>query len=134
MKITKQARHEARQLFRSCQVSGLLDDNRVRQTVRLVIEQKPRGFLPILSQFERLVKLDVARRAARIESAAPLTPAFQAQLQADLTRTYGAGLNFTFTANPALLGGTRIQVGGDVYDGSVQARLNALQESFGKNL
>jgi len=28
----------------------------------------------------------------------------------------------------------RIQVGGDVYDGSVQARLTALQESFSKNL
>jgi F-type H+-transporting ATPase subunit delta len=134
MKITKQSRHEARQLLRSCQVNGLLDDNRVRETVRLVIAQKPRGFLPVLSQFERLVKLDVARRSARIESAAALAPDFQAQLQADLTRTYGAGLNFTFTQNPALLGGVRIQVGGDVYNGSLQARLTALQESFSKSL
>jgi F-type H+-transporting ATPase subunit delta len=130
MKITKQARHEARQLFRSCLVNGLLDDNRVRQSVGLVIAQKPRGFLPILSQFERLVKLDLARRTAKIESAAALPPPFQAQLQADLVRTYGAGLNFIFTQNPALLGGVRIQVGGDVYNGSVQARLTALQESF----
>jgi F-type H+-transporting ATPase subunit delta len=130
MKISKQARHEARQLFRTCLVNGLLDDNRVRQTVGLVIAQKPRGFLPILSQFERLVKLDVARRTAKIESAAPLTLQFQAQLQADLARNYGAGLNFVFTLNPALLGGVRIQVGGDVYDGTVQARLTALQESF----
>ncbi|MGA3180890.1 MAG: F0F1 ATP synthase subunit delta [Verrucomicrobiota bacterium] len=134
MKITKQARHEARQLFRSCQVNGLLEDNRVREAVRLVIEQKPRGFLPVLSQFERLVKLEVARRTARIESATALPAAFQAQLQADLARTYGGGLNFIFTQNPALLGGVRIQVGGDVYDGSVQARLTALQESFSKNL
>jgi F-type H+-transporting ATPase subunit delta len=134
MKITKQARHEARQLFRSCQVNGLLEDNRVREAVRLVIEQKPRGFLPVLSQFERLVKLEVARRTARIESATALPAAFQAQLQADLARTYGGGKNFIFTQNPALLGGVRIQVGGDVYDGSVQARLTALQESFSKNL
>ena len=134
MKITKQARHEARQLFRSCQVNGLLEDNRVREAVRLVIEQKPRGFLPVLSQFERLVKLEVARRTARIESATALPAAFQAQLQADLGRTYGGGVNFIFTQNPALLGGARIQVGGDVYDGSVQARLTALQESFSKNL
>jgi F-type H+-transporting ATPase subunit delta len=130
MKITKQARHEARQLFRSCQINGLLDDNRTRQTVSLVIERKPRGYLPILSQFQRLVKLDVARRTARIESATALSPQFQAQVQADLVRTYGAGLNFIFTENPALLGGVRIQVGGDVYNGSVQARLTALQESF----
>jgi F-type H+-transporting ATPase subunit delta len=130
MKISKQARHQARQLFRGCLVNGLLDDNRVRQTMRLVIERKPRGVVPILSQFERLVKLGVARRTAKIESAAALSPQFQARLQADLARIYGGGLDFIFTQNPALLGGVRIQVGGDVYNGSVQARLTALQESF----
>ena len=130
MKITKQARHEARQLFRTCLINGLLDENRVRQAVRLVIERKPRGCLPLLAQFQRLVQLDTARRAARIESAAALPPRFQAQVQADLARSYGGGLNFTFTQDPALLGGVRIQVGGDVYDGSVQARLDALRESF----
>ena len=51
-------------------------------------------------------------------------------MRADLARAYGAGLDFTFTANPALLGGLRVQVGGDVYDGSVQARLAALQGKF----
>ena len=35
-----------------------------------------------------------------------------------------------FAQNPALIGGMRIKVGSDVYDGSVQARLAALQESF----
>jgi F-type H+-transporting ATPase subunit delta len=108
----------------------LLDDDRVRQAVRLVAERKPRGYMAALSQFLRLVKLDVARRTARIESAAPLSPEFQAQTQAVLDRRYGAGLYFTFAQNPALLGGVRIQVGGDVYDGSVQGRLAALQESF----
>jgi F-type H+-transporting ATPase subunit delta len=130
MKISKQARHDARQLFHSCQTDGLLDENRVRQTVKLVVEKKPRGYVAVLSQFERLVKLDVARHTAKIESAGPLSPQYQAQLRADLARTYGAGLSFVFTENPALLGGVRIQVGGDVYNGSVQARLTALQESF----
>ena len=32
--------------------------------------------------------------------------------------------------NPALLGGLRIKVGSDVYDGSVQGRLENLVESF----
>jgi F-type H+-transporting ATPase subunit delta len=129
MKISKQARHEARQLFRSCQAGGLLDENRVRQAVRVIAERKPRGYAAVLSQFQRLVKLDVARHTARIESASALPPPFQAQVQADLTRRYGVGLSFVFVQNPALLGGVRIQVGGDVYDGSVQARLAALQES-----
>jgi F-type H+-transporting ATPase subunit delta len=130
MKISKQARHDARQLFKSCLVGGLLDENKVRQTVNAVAQQKPRGYMAVLSQFERLVKLDVVKHTAQIESAAPLSPQFQAQVRADLSRTYGPGLNYVFSQNPALLGGVRIQVGGDVYNGSVQARLAALQESF----
>jgi F-type H+-transporting ATPase subunit delta len=129
MKISKQARHEARQLFQSCQAGGLLDENRVREAVRLVAERKPRGYMAVLTQFLRLLKLDVTRHTAKIESAAALSPQFQAQVQADLTRRYGGGLNFNFAQNPVLLGGVRVQVGGDVYDGSVQARLAALRES-----
>jgi F-type H+-transporting ATPase subunit delta len=32
--------------------------------------------------------------------------------------------------NPALIGGMRIQVSSDVYDGSVRAGLESLQKSF----
>ena len=130
MKISKQARRDAKELFRSCQVNGLLDESRARQAVQRVIEGKPRGYFAILNQFQRLVKLDLDRRTARVESPAPLSPELQARLQASLTRTYGPGLNISFSQNPALLGGLRVKVGSDVYDGSVQARLAALQESF----
>jgi F-type H+-transporting ATPase subunit delta len=130
MKITKQARRDAKQLFNSCQISGLLDENRARQVVTTVIDRKPRGYLGILSHFERLLKLDVARRTAKIESATPLDTGLQASVLANLNRVYGAGLNVSFTQNPALIGGLRVQVGSDVYDGSVQARLKSLGENF----
>jgi len=130
MKISKQARRDARQLLRACMANAVLDDNRVRQAVQSVIRDKPRGYLAVLTQFQRLVRLETARRTARVESATPLTASFQSQLQAELSRKYGAGLSFVFVENPALLGGLRIQVGGDVYNGSVQGRLAALQERF----
>ena len=130
MKITKQARRDAKQLFRSCQVSGLLDESRVRQVVQQVIARQPRGYVGILSHFQRLVKLDIARRTATVESAIPLPAALQQSVLANLTRLYGAGLNTSFAQNPALIGGLRVQVGSDVYDGSVQARLAALGEKF----
>jgi F-type H+-transporting ATPase subunit delta len=130
MKISKQARRDARQLLRACMANAVLDDNRVRQAVQSVIHDKPRGYLAVLTQFQRLVRLETARRTARVESATPLSPQFQSQLQADLSRKYGSGLSFVFMENPALLCGLRIQVGGDVYDGSVQGRLAALQECF----
>ncbi len=130
MTISKQARREAQQLFRSCQVDGLLEGERVRRVVLQVIAAKPRGYLAILSHFKRLVKLDLERRSARIESAVPLTAELQASVENNLARLYGAGLNLSFAQNPALIGGLRIKVGSDVYDSTVQGRLAALQESF----
>jgi F-type H+-transporting ATPase subunit delta len=130
MKISKQVRREAKELFRACVVNGLMDESRVRLAVQEVVKTKPRGYVGILSHFQRLVKLEVQRRTARIESAVPLDTSIQGQVQAGLTRHYGAGLSIAFAQNPALLGGLRIQVGSDVFDGSVQARLAALAESF----
>jgi len=130
MKISKQARRDAKQLFRGCVVNGLLDENRVRQIVQQIAAKKPRGYLAILSHFQRLVKLDVERRTARIESATPVQPEMQARVNEELNRLYGEGLSISFAENPALIGGLRIKAGSDVFDGSVQARLNALAESF----
>jgi F-type H+-transporting ATPase subunit delta len=130
MKISKQARRDAKQLFRSCIKNGLLDESRVRQAVAAVIAQKPRGFVSILSQLQRLVKLDLDRRTAVVESATVLSPEQKAAVDADLNRRYGAGLNISYSQNPALIGGLRIQVGSDVYDGSVQGRLENLREAF----
>jgi F-type H+-transporting ATPase subunit delta len=130
VKVTKQARREAKELFRSCLVKGVLDENRVRTAVQKTIELKPRGYVAILSHFQRLVRLELDRRSAKVESATPLAADLQASIQANLSRLYGAGLNISFAQNPALLGGLRIKVGSDVYDGSIQARLAALEQSF----
>src|SRR6266852_3402952 len=115
MKVSKQAKRESKALFRGCLANGRLDEERVRQTVRLVLELKPRDYLAILGHFQRLVKLDLDRRSARIESAAALPSDLQATVQAGLARVYGPGLNFSFGQNAALLGGMRIKVGSDVY-------------------
>jgi F-type H+-transporting ATPase subunit delta len=130
MKTPKQARRAAAQLFRLCQVNGLLDEARARQVLQKLVAAKPRGYLATLSYFRRLLRLDSARHTAQVQSAQPLAPDLQAGVQAGLARVYGAGLNVSFAANPALIGGMRIQVGSDVYDGSVEARLAALEQSF----
>ncbi|HEY3862938.1 MAG TPA: F0F1 ATP synthase subunit delta [Verrucomicrobiae bacterium] len=128
MKISKQARRDARELFRTCVVRDALDEARARQAVAAVIRAKPRGYIAILSHFERLIRLELARRTATIESAQALPPEVRDGIQTDLARQYGPGLAFQFKQNPELIGGTRIQVGGDVYNGSIQGRLAALRE------
>ena len=130
MKVTKQARREGKQLFRLCLVNGLIEEKRARQVVQQIVAAKPRGYLATLSYFQRLVELDCARHTAKIESALALPADLQASVQAGLARVYGPGLTASFAENPALIGGMRIRVGSDVYDGSVQGRLAALEQSF----
>lgn len=130
MKISKQARRDAKALFQACKVNGVLDEARVRSAVSVVIERKPRGHVAILHHFQRLVKLDLDRRTARVENAVETSPELMSSIQANLERRYGAGLSVSFWINPALLGGLRVKVGSDVYDGSVKARLDALQASL----
>ena len=130
MKAGKQIRREAKDLFRATVVNGIMDDTRVRAVVREVLEKKPRGFIAILEHFKRLVKLEQDRRAARVESAVALTPEQQSGVSSNLQRIYGQGLNITFAQNPALIGGLRVRVGSDVYDGSIAARLQNIEENF----
>lgn len=130
MKIPKQAQREARELLRSCRVDGKLEEGRVRQAVDAVLAGKPRRYLAVLSQFRRLVKLELGRRTAQVESPAPLAAGLQDAYRARLEARYGAGLIFSFAVNPALLGGVRVRVGSDVYDGSVAGRLAMLAEDF----
>ncbi len=130
MRITRQARREAKRLWEACLVDGRLEEERVRASVRETIEKKPRHYLPVLVHFARLVRLALAERQARVESAVPLGPALQAGVQEHLTRLYGPGLDWVFGEKPELIGGLRVQVGSDVYDGSIRSRLEALGERF----
>jgi F-type H+-transporting ATPase subunit delta len=127
MKANRKVKRAARQLFRRCLVDGVLDEGRARQVARGIAASRRRGALAILSDFQRLVRLDSERHTALVESATPLMPDMRAGIQAGLTRTYGPGVEATFAENPALIGGMRIKVGSDVYDDSVRARLAALE-------
>ncbi len=130
MKTGRQTRRDAKRLFRLCFVNGHLDEARTRQIVQRVIEAHRRNSSVLLSHLRYLVKLETARNTAQIESAAPLPADLRSSIQDDLVRTYGPGIKTAFLENPVLIGGMRIRVGSDVYDGSVLAGLKALEKRF----
>jgi F-type H+-transporting ATPase subunit delta len=130
MKISKQSRRDGKALFNVCRVNGVLDEGKVRQVLIEVVARKPRGYVATLNQFHRLVKLDIARRAAVVESATQLAPAIQESVRRQLAARHGAGLDLSFKVNPAVIGGLKVRVGSDIYDGTVAGRLAALESSF----
>ena len=126
MNATRKARRTARSLFRLCLVNDQLDAARVRQVAERVARSGHRGSLAVLAGFQRMVRLQLERRRAFVESAAPLPEDLRDDVRANLARLYGAGLETSFSENPALIAGMRIRVGSDVFDGSVRARLASI--------
>ena len=127
MKISKDARRTARQLFRLCMENGRLNEERVREVVRKLIESKPRGYVAMLEAFAGQVRAEVESQRAIVESATTLDEAMQSELRAGLTKKYNREMNLEFQVVPELLGGIRVKVGSDVWDGTVKARLESLK-------
>lgn len=126
MKINKEIRQISRDLLRSSFTDGQLDEGRVGAMVKSLIEKKPRNYLAILDNYKRLLRLEIEKRTATIETASQLAPDAGQQIVENLKRRYGMDLTTNFVVNPELLGGMRIRVGSDVWDSSVRNRLQRL--------
>lgn len=126
MKINKEIRQVSRELLRSSFTDGQLDQGRIAQMVKWLIDKKPRNYVAILDNFKRLLRLEIEKRTATIETATTLAPEAGQQIVENLKRRYGMDLTTNFVVNPELLGGMRIRVGSDVWDSSVRNRLQRL--------
>jgi F-type H+-transporting ATPase subunit delta len=130
MASTRKTKRLARRLYRLTLRDGMVDEGRARQITRRLAESGQRGSLQVVDDFLRLVRLDLERHTAVVESAEPLPADLRADVAASLAKTYGSGIAASFSVNPALIGGMRVKVGSDVYDGSVRGRLAAIEARF----
>ncbi|MGC1479232.1 MAG: F0F1 ATP synthase subunit delta [Chthoniobacterales bacterium] len=130
MKISKEARRTSREVFNACLNDGRLDPGKVRAYSDGLIEAKPRGYTQILKEFARLIRLELGKRHAVVESAAPLEGPAAEQIDNDLRTRFGNDLTFEHRVTPSLLGGLRVQVGSDVWDGTVLNRLQQLKQKL----
>ncbi len=127
MKIPKEARKLSRSLFRASFAQGRLDQAKVQQAVAGLIAGKPRHYLSAIKNLQRLIRMELDRRHAVIESAVALDPQTSNAITGDLKARYGSDLTFEFKTNPELIGGVRIKLGSDVWDGSVRGRLHKIE-------
>jgi F-type H+-transporting ATPase subunit delta len=130
MKISKEARRLARQMFRASLTNGRLDRTSVTKATDMVIAGKPRHYLQALKEFARLIRLESARRHAIIQSATALDAGEAETIAARVHTNFGSDITTEFQVNPTLLGGLRVQVGSDVWDGSVRNRLDLITQQL----
>ena len=130
MKVNKEIRQLSREMLRASFTDGQIDRGKITSLVQSLIAKKPRRYLDILQYYKRLVRLEIAKRHARIESSTQVSPETSARIVENLKKTRGRDLTTEFVVNPELLGGVRIRVGSDVWDGSVRDRLERLQKQL----
>ena len=130
MKINKEIRRLSRGMLRASFTDGELDPGRIDSLVDSLIARKPRHYIEVLKNFRRLLRLELEKRRARIETASEADSAIRSELVANLKKKYGSDLTTEFVVNPQLLGGMRIRVGSDVWDGTVRNRLERLEQQL----
>ena len=130
MKINKEIRQLSRKMLRASFTDGQLDPGRVASLVDSLIAQKPRNYIGVLKNYRRLLRLELEKRQATIETASEVDPTIRSEIMANLKTKYGNDLATEFHVDPQLLGGMRIRVGSDVWDGSVRNRLERLQHEL----
>ena len=130
MKINKEIRQLSREMLRGSFTDGQLDPGRIASLVDSLMARKPRNYINVLKNYRRLLRLELEKRRATVETASPVDSAISSELSANLKQKYGNDLTTQFVVNPELLGGMRIRVGSDVWDGTVRSRLERLQQEL----
>jgi F-type H+-transporting ATPase subunit delta len=130
MKINKEVRQLSREILRASFTDGQLDRGKIASLVQSLIAKKPRHYIHILHYYKRLLRLEIEKRHAKIESAMPLAPETATAVVDRLKKKYGADLTSEFAVDPTLLGGVRVRVGSDVWDGTLRNRLQRLEQQL----
>jgi F-type H+-transporting ATPase subunit delta len=109
-------------------VSALLARKAAPETVRLASQAatSPRG-MRTEQVLEGYVEAAAARRrqlVAHVVAALPLTEAQRTRLSAALQRQYGHPIRLNVDIDPDVVGGLRVEVGGEVLDGTVSNRID----------
>ena len=82
-----------------------------------------------MAEVLRRLAVDEARRSVDVTSAIPLDADARSAIERRVTDAYGE-VTFTFRVDPTLIGGMRIRIGSDVYDGTIRAALMAVEARF----
>jgi F-type H+-transporting ATPase subunit delta len=126
MKLSKEAQKLSKGLLRISFSDGALDADKVKKATAAIIKSKPRNYVGVLKEYARLIRMEVAKSHAVIESATEMEASEKSAITRTLRSKYGSEVTTDYSVNPDLIGGLRIQVGSNVVDTSVRSRLDRL--------
>src|SRR5205814_4483594 len=86
MKINKEIRRLSREMLRASFTDAQLDPGRIASLVDSLVARKPRHYIEVLKNYRRLLRLELEKRQAKIETASKVDSATTSELVANLKR------------------------------------------------
>lgn len=126
MKTSKEAKLNARRLFRLCTPQGQLDVAALNLVVDELLASKPKGYQAILQELGNSLRLYRRIHSIVITSAEPLDEQRMQTLQQSIASKYGQNYSYEWKTDASLIGGLVIQVGDNLADASIKTRINKL--------
>lgn len=116
---------------KSSLVGRLLGGKASEQTIAILshLVQQPRGrrIGELVRDASRIVADQAGKLVATVITATPLTDGQAARVARALGEQHGKDISINHVVDPSVVGGVRVQIGGDVIDGTVSTRLSELR-------
>ena len=122
--IARMAKHSAIEAI----VTRMGASRTLRNYLFVIVDQRRAGMLiEIQEAFSRLLDARQGITQAKVTSATELTAQERAELGAALAKLTGEKVQAHFTTDAALIGGSVVQIGSTIYDGSVRTQLERMR-------
>ena len=112
---------------------GLLGDRALPATLTLVEQALAgsfRSFHAGITQYQKVAAAAHGEGVALVRVARALNEADRSRLEQALTAQYGRPVHLNIQVEPSLVGGMRVEIGDDVIDGTVAARLDDVRRKL----
>jgi F-type H+-transporting ATPase subunit delta len=122
--IARMAKHSAIEAI----VARMGASRTLRNYLFVIVDQRRAGMLiEIQEAFSRLLDARQGITQAKVTSAMELTAQERAELGAALAKLTGEKVQAQFTTDAGLIGGSVVQIGSTIYDGSVRTQLERMR-------
>ncbi len=122
--IARMAKHSAIEAI----VTRMGASRTLRNYLFVIVDQRRAGMLiEIQEAFSRLLDARQGITQAKVTSATELTAQERAELGAALAKLTGEKVQAQYSTDAALIGGSVVQIGSTIYDGSVRTQLERMR-------
>ncbi len=129
MKKNKKLKLLIKKVIQDVFESGKLNDKKIKTYLESFKKLPTLQALEVLKEFERQLRRKLAETTITIESAVKLTPEEVRKVEKTMKSQHQIN-NLKLVVNESLLGGLKVRVGDEVYDDSVQTKIDEVGEAI----